>query len=63
MEKRKLSQYELILLASAYNLKNYCDTTSCNDCIFEYGPQCILTGHNNPYDWELDIVQKKDDLE
>lgn len=59
-EKRNLTQYEKILLASAYNLKNYCYTKSCDDCIFSLGSTiCLLTDPNNPCWWELDKVNSK----
>lgn len=57
MKKRKLSQYEKIILASAYNLKNYCRSTQCCDCIFkENNLICVLTRPDNPLNWELHKV-------
>ena len=59
MKKRKLSRYEQMMLASAYNLQNYCDSTICDNCIFEQdSSRCILTTPSNPYNWELDRANK-----
>ena len=55
-EKKKLNPYELKILASAYNLKNYCEKFQhCDDCIFnrqEY--RCALFDCGTPYTWELE---------
>lgn len=61
IKKQKLSRYELTILASAYNLKNYCKNTSCSDCIFEKDfTTCVLTTPDNPWDWELWKVKDKE---
>lgn len=60
MKKRKSSRYEQMMLASAYNLKNYCKNTSCSDCIFEKDEfTCILTTPDNPWSWKLYKVDRK----
>lgn len=60
MEKRKLSQFQQIMLASAYNLKNYCNHTYCDDCIFKDDVRrCILTTPDNPWNWDLDKINGK----
>ena len=61
IERRNLTQYEKILLASAYNLKHYCYRTTCSECIFKSGRStCILTDPYNPCSWELYMVKWED---
>ena len=59
-EKKKLTPYELKMLASAYNLKNYCRKIEfCEDCIFVRGGViCRLTDECVPYMWELEEGEK-----
>lgn len=61
MNKRKLSRYEQMMLASAYNLKYYCSKfEQCKGCIFHKGDfDCRL---NEPWikpaGWTLYMIDK-----
>ena len=60
-EKKKLTSYELKMLASAYNLKNYCrKNEDCEDCIFVSSILCSLTDTRAPYLWELEEGDKNE---
>lgn len=56
MSEKKLSPYELKMLASAYNLKDYCEKFQyCDDCIFNRPHfKCALFDDGVPYTWELE---------
>ena len=60
IENRKLTEYETRMLASAYNLSNYCKNTQCVNCIFKAGSYCcIINADRKPVEWRLDRVDKE----
>lgn len=63
MKKRNLSQYEKIMLAAAYNIKEYCGSTNCDECIFDHNHECCIldTGSLYPACWELYKIDRGDD--
>ena len=60
-EKREFSEYEKRILASAYNLRDYCKKFKhCEDCIFNKPYlRCVLVDYTTPYGWELKEVGVK----
>lgn len=60
-----MNEYEKRVLASAYNIKNYCENlTTCDYCMFAYGKnkECLLartSRYDSPYRWRLYEVNRK----
>lgn len=56
----ELTQYEQMILASAYNLKNYCQNTKCVNCLFKAGIySCYINANRDPCEWRLDRIDKE----